>query len=48
MGDERVEIMRGGSCYVWTLDCERKETKGAVSRGQAEERAVFFYVCLLL
>lgn len=47
MGDETVEIMRGGS-YVWTLGCERKETKGAMSRGQTELRAVVFYVCLLL
>ena len=47
MGDETVEIMRGGS-YVWTLGCEREETKGAMSRGQTELRAVVFYVCLLL
>lgn len=47
MGDETAEIMRGGS-YVWTLGCERKGTKGAMSRGHTELRAVIFYVCLLL
>ena len=47
MGHETAEIMRGGS-YVWTLSCERKGTKGAMSRGHTELRAVIFYVCLLL
>lgn len=44
MGDETVEIMRGGS-YVWTLGCEREETKGAMSRGQTELLYFMFVYC---
>lgn len=48
MGDERVELMRGGPCYVWTLGCKRRRQKEQYREDRLRRGLLVFMFALLL